>query len=281
MHDAMSCLYCQFPEALTAGLLISAICALLGVFVILKRAVFIGITLSEVAGCGVAASFLLGIPPFAGSLALVLGAVSLLSIPYEKQRIPRDTLMGILFIAATAMTVLLVSKSGNGLMEVNAVLYGDLILASTKELKILFTILTPALILFLAVLRPTLYTFLDREGAKVLGIKTWVWEAIYFVMLGLIISAASQIAGALLIFCYLVVCPAAALIASKRIWVVLIIAPILSMLATFIGMIISFYYDLPTNQTICMVSCLIFGITVLVSLIYKHMMPLSHQTEIR
>ena len=54
MHDAMTCLYCQFPEALTAGLLISAMCALLGVFVILKRAVFIGITLSEVAACGVA-----------------------------------------------------------------------------------------------------------------------------------------------------------------------------------------------------------------------------------
>ncbi|MEI6891719.1 MAG: metal ABC transporter permease [Pontiella sp.] len=277
MHDAMACLYCQFPEALTAGLLISAICALLGVFVILKRAVFIGITLSEVAACGVAASFLLGIPPFAGSLVLVLGAVSLLALPFENQRIPRDTLMGILFIAATALTILLVCKSGTGLMEVNAVLYGDLILASTKELKILFGILTPALILFLAILRPTLYTFMDREGAKVLGIKTWVWETIYFLMLGVIISAASQIAGAMLIFCYLVVCPAAALVASKRIWVVLTIAPLLSMLATFIGMVVSFNFDLPTNQTICMSCCILFGITALASLTYRQFMPVSQQ----
>ena len=258
MHDAMQCLYCQFPEALRAGLLISAVCALLGVFVILKRAVFIGITLSEVSTCGVAASFLLGIPPFAGSLVLVLIAVSMLAIPFEKQRIPRDTLMGILFIAASALTILLVSKSGPGLMEINAVLYGDLILASKRELRILFFLLVPALILFLLVLRPTLYSFIDREGARVLGIKAWFWEALYFLMLGIVISATSQIAGAILIFCYLVVCPATALILSKRILWVLIISPAVGMLATFAGMVISFNYDLPTNQTICITSCALF-----------------------
>lgn len=276
MHDAMTCLYCQFPEALTAGLLISAVCALLGVFVILKRAVFIGITLSEVAACGVAVSFLLGIPPFAGSLALVLGAVSLFAIPFENQRIPRDTLMGIIFIAATAMTILLVSKSGPGLMEINAVLYGDLILASSRELKILFAILTPALLLFLCILRPTLYSFMDREGAKVLGIKTWIWESIYFLMLGVIIAAASQIAGALLIFCYLVVCPAAALVASKRIWIVLLLAPLLAMISTFIGMVVSFNFDLPTNQTICITSCLLFTVISITCWIYRKVLPIAH-----
>ena len=276
MHDAMYCLYCQFPEALISGLLISAVCALLGVFVILKRAVFIGITLSEVAACGVAVSFLLGIPPFAGSLMLVMGAVSLLAMPFENQRIPRDTLMGILFIAAAALTILLVSKSGPGLMEINAVLYGDLILASTRELKILLAILTPALALFLIILRPTLYSFMDREGSKVLGVKTWIWESLYFLMLGIIISAASQIAGALLIFCYLVVNPAAALVASKKISRVLVIAPVLAMTATFIGMVVSFSYDFPTNQTICIISCALFILVSFVCWAYRRIIPVEH-----
>lgn len=258
MHDALNCLYCQFPEALVAGMLISAVCALFGVYVILKRAVFIGITLSEVATCGVAASFLIGIPPFAGSLVLVLGAVSLLAMPFENRRIPRDTLMGILFIAAAALSVLLVSKSGPGLMEIQAVLYGDLILASHKDLLLLVAVLIPALLVFIVAFRPTLYTFLDREAAKVLGIRTWVWESLYFLMLGLIISATSQIAGALLIFCYLIVCPATALVLSKRMHVVMVAAPFIAMAATFGGMIISFGHDLPTNQTICMCSCVLF-----------------------
>lgn len=258
MHNAMQCLYCQFPEALAAGMLISAVCSLLGVFVILKRAVFIGITLSEVATCGVAASFLLGIPSFAGSLALVLAAVSLLAIPFENQRIPRDTLMGILFIAASALSILLVSKSGPGLMEIQAVLYGDLILASRKELLLLACVLIPSLLVFLLAFRPILHSFLDREAAKVLGIRTWVWESLYFLMLGLVISATSQIAGALLVFCYLVVCPATALVLSKRIAVVMVLAPLLGMAATFLGMVVSFDCDFPTNQTICIASCILF-----------------------
>lgn len=259
MHDAIQCLYCQFPEALRAGLMISAVCALFGVFVILKRAVFIGITLSEVATCGVAASFLLGIPPFAGSLVLVLAAVGALALPLDHQRIPRDMLMGIIFIAASALSVLLVSKSGTGLMEVNAVLYGDLILTSQRELLVLYTVLIPVLLLYLLVLRPTLYSFLDCEAAKVLGIRTWLWEALYFLMLGVVISATSQIAGALLIFCYLVVCPATALVLSKRIRVVMATAPLLGMCTTFAGMVVSFRYDFPTNQTICIIACTLFA----------------------
>lgn len=258
MHEAIQCLYCQFPEALWAGLLTSSVCALLGVFVILKRAVFIGITLSKIATCGVAASFLLGIPPLAGSLLLVFMAVSALAVPLENQRIPRDTLMGILFIAASALTILLVSKSGPGLMEINALLYGDLILSSKKELYTLVALLVPALVLFLIFLRPMLYSFIDREAAKVLGIRTWIWETLYFLMLGAVISATSQIAGALLIFCYLVVCPATALVLSKRIKVVMLIAPLTGILATYLGMVVSFSYDLPTNQVICITSCGLF-----------------------
>ena len=276
MHDALQCLYCQFPEALGGGLLIATVCALLGVFVITKRAVFIGITLSEVATCGVAAAFLIGIPPFAGSLVLVLAAVSLLAVPFENQRIPRDTLMGILFIAATALAVLLVSRSGPGLMEVQAVLYGDLILASRRDLLLLGAVLVPALVVFLLGFRPILYSFLDREAARVLGIRTWLWESLYFVMLGVVISATSQIAGALLIFCYLVVCPATALVLSKRIVAVMLLAPFFAMVTTFIGMVLSFNYDLPTNQTICLCSCLWFAISAAGCWVFRRLLPFSH-----
>ena len=52
-----------FPYAIAAGLLVGVACALLGVFVILKRVVFIGIALSEIAACGIAGALLAGLPP--------------------------------------------------------------------------------------------------------------------------------------------------------------------------------------------------------------------------
>jgi ABC-type Mn2+/Zn2+ transport system permease subunit len=258
MHDALSCLYCQFPEALIAGMLISVVCSLFGVFVILKRAVFIGITLSEVAGCGVAMSMLWGFAPFLGAAVLVLAAVSLLAAPLESQRIPRDTLLGVVFIAASALTVLLVSRSGSGLQEVQALLYGDLILASRREVIQLMVVLGPSLILFLVAFRPVLYSFLDRDSARVMGIRVLFWEMLFFLLLGLVIAAASRIGGALLIFCYMVVCPATALVLSRRIGVVSLLAPVVGAGATLMGMSLSFQHDLPTNQTICIVCCALF-----------------------
>jgi manganese/iron transport system permease protein len=265
MHDAFRCLYCQFPEALIGGALIAVVFSLFGVFVILNRAVFIGITLSEVASCGVAASLMTGCPPLVGSTVFVLGAVSLLAAPLESKRIPRDTLMGVIFVAASAMTILLVSRSGSGLQEIQALLYGDLILTSQAELKTLLWILVPALLSFLLFIRPTLYTFLDRDSAKVLGIKVVIWELLFFILLGIIIAAASRIAGALLIFCYLVVCPATALVISKRMVPVLLIAPLTGLFGTWLGMSLSFKYDFPTNQTICVLSCILFACAALAS----------------
>ena len=55
-----------FPYAILAGVVIGPVCALLGVFTILKRVVFIGITLSEVAACGVAGAMMYHLPPLSG-----------------------------------------------------------------------------------------------------------------------------------------------------------------------------------------------------------------------
>jgi ABC-type Mn2+/Zn2+ transport system permease subunit len=154
--------------------------------------------------------------------------------------------------------VLLVSRSGTGLAEIRSQLYGDLILSSGPDLVILFIVLIPALLVFLLFLRPVLYTFLDRDAARVLGIKTFFWEALFFIVLGLVISATSRIAGALLIFCYLVVSPATAMLLSKRLKRVLVVSPLMAVVATLIGMIGSFRYDLPTNQAICVISCILF-----------------------
>lgn len=68
MLEAFSQIFSAFPYAIATGLLVSIVCAVFGVFVILKRIVFIGITLSEIAACGVAGALLAGLPPIGGAL---------------------------------------------------------------------------------------------------------------------------------------------------------------------------------------------------------------------
>jgi len=259
----------MFPLAVVTGLLIATVCSLLGVFVILKRVVFIGIALSEVAAYGIAAAMVCHVHPFLGAAALTLTTVAILSYPFESRRLPREAVMGVIFVLAAATSILIVSKSGFGLHEVRALLYGDLILTTDRDFAVVLSIFLPVGAYVLCFLRPTLYTFLDREAARVLGVRVVLWELLFFFALGLTVSAASKVAGALLVFCYLVASPSAAMLLSRRLWRVLLVAPAAAIVATGAGLYVSFSRDLPTNQTIALATCALLGLALLANLLRR------------
>lgn len=262
MIEHLATLLRQFPEAVAASLVIASVCSFLGVFVILKRVVFIGMTLSEVAACGIAAAMMAGLPPFLGAAIFTLLTVAVLSYPFEGNRIPRDAILGVIFVLASALSILLVARSGFGLEEVKALLYGDLILTSPADLVAVVATLVPILAFVLAFLRPLVYTFLDRDAARVLGVRVGAWEFLYFLALGLAVSAASKVAGALLVFCYLVVAPSAALLVTRRLGWVMAVAAAAGVFATVAGLYGSIAFDLPTNQTVAVAACALFALAV-------------------
>ncbi|MFH1423106.1 MAG: iron chelate uptake ABC transporter family permease subunit [Planctomycetota bacterium] len=257
MWNNIETIFELFPDAVIAGVVIAASCAFLGVFVILKRVSFIGIALSQVAAAGIAASLLFGFPPLLCAAPVTLFAVTILSYPFDGKRIPRDAVLGITFVAASAASTLIVARSAFDLNEVKALLYGDLILTSHSDLIIIIICLLPAVLLQILFFRPTVLTFLDRDNAKVTGIRVAFWELLFFYCLGLTVAASCKVTGSILVFCYLTVPPVAGLLVSKRLIPAIVVSVIVAVLSTLIGIYISFKEDFPTNQVIC-VSSLIF-----------------------
>ncbi len=264
MMENIQILVDLFPYSIVAGLMIAATCSLLGVYVILKRMVFIGVALSEAAALGIASSMVFGFSSFCGSCALTLLFGIGLSRPYESGRLPREAILGILFSSAAALSVLLVSKAGLGLEEVKALLYGDLILTQPADLKIGVTVFAPILILFFVFWRPILFTFLDREAARIMGIRTTLWEILFFVSLSLTVAASARVAGAMLVFAYLIIAPSAALQMSRRLKYVMLIAVGISTGCTLLGLYGSLAFDLPANQFIVALQAAVFGVVVVV-----------------
>ena len=248
-----------FPEAVVCGTVMAAVCSAFGVFVVLKRIVFISIALSEAATCGLALALVFHVSPLAGS-ALVTGVVVfLLTLPEKRQRLPKDVVLGTVFLLASSASVLLVAQSGFGLEEIKAMLYGDLIVSGSRDRWVLLFTGIPALAVLLLFLRPVLYAFLDREGAQVMGVRCWFWEGLFFFLLGLVVSGASKSGGALLVFCLLVVVPAAALLLARRLWVAIGLAVALGVTTTWAGLLTAYRADLPANPTIIGLACLLFG----------------------
>ncbi len=246
--DALRMLIELFPAAIVAGVALAAVCAALGVFVILKRMVFIGAVLSEVAGAGLAGAMVLGLPPLAGAATLTMAAGLAFSRPFETARIPRDALLGTLFAAAGALAILLAARTGLGLEEVKALLYGDLILTRGSDLVAILGGGVPVAAVLLLCLRPIVYAFLDREAARLLGVPVARWEAAFFLGLALVIAVASRAAGAMLIFAYLVIPSSASLLLSRRLRVCMALSAGIAVAATLAGLYASLVWDLPTNQ---------------------------------
>ncbi len=253
-----------YGPAFPVGLVIAVSGALFGVFVVLKRVVFIGVTLSEAAACGIALGLLLGWHPFLGALLTAMIVVVMLGLPFERWlKLPRDTLLGVLFVAFSAGAVVLVAKSGFGLEKVKNLLFGSLLFASNQDLFVITAVLAPCTLWLLVSIRPTTYAFLDPDAASVLGIKVKTMELAFFVTLGAVVAAASKIAGVLLIFCYLVVAPGAALLLHHRLGGVLLLSATVAATATIGGILVSYRFDLPPNQTVALVHCLIFLLAVI------------------
>jgi len=262
MFDDIKAIVETFPEAVAAGCLVSGVLAFLGVFVILRRVVFIGVALSQVASAGIALAFITGISPFFGAFLTTFAAVTLLAYPFEGKRIPRDAVLGAVFVAGSAFAVLIVSGSAFNLSKVKALLYGDIILTSSDDLLLLLICHLPVLVVQVLFLRPTVQTFLDRDNASVMGIRTVFWELLYFYCLGLAVASACKVTGSILVFAYLILPPMTALLLSKRLIPVLIISTVIAEVATFSGIYFSVKTDLPTNQliSVLMLGVLLFAV---------------------
>jgi len=256
--DNVSAVISVYGGALPIAFLMAITFAIFGIFVVLKRMVFIGVTLSEVAACGVAFALIHELPPFMGAALFCLAVVAILAYPYELSKLPRDTVLGTIFIFASGMAILLVAGSGFGLEKVKAILYGNLLFASTGDVATICAVMIPALLALLIFFRPILYSFLDRESALSLGINVWRYELLFFVFLGLTVAAASRIAGVMLVFCYLVVPAATALLLSRNMVPGILLACLFAILTTVLGITTSYQADLPPNQLIAVISCCFF-----------------------
>ncbi len=247
-----------FPETLICGTLMAIICSVFGVFVLLKRVVFVSIALSEVATLGLAFSLVFHWPPLLGAMGTTAAGVALLAVPDMRNRIPRDVVLAALFLVASSGSILLVAQHGLGLEEIKAMLYGDLLVCSAMDRSTLLFIGVPCLVSLLLVLRPLMMVFVDREAAQVMGLRSGMWELFFFALLGIVVSSASKNGGALLVFALLVIVPATALLLARRLWAVMAMAAMMGVVVVWAGSLLAYAFDLPINPSIIVCSIFLF-----------------------
>lgn len=236
--------------AIGAGLLVGVMASYLGVWVVLRRVVFVGIALAQVATLGVALSFYVPWPPLPLALIATLAAAWFLSDAGERTRIPREAGIGAVYVASAAASILLVAKSAQGETHVLGLLFGNILTVTAGDLLGLAGVAVAVLGLHLGFAKEILFVSFDPETARAAGYRVRGWNLLFDVTLALAIAMSIRVAGALLVFSFLVQPAMVGLRLSTGLRGTFLWALGSAAVATLAGVAISLTADLPTGPAI-------------------------------
>lgn len=257
-----------------ATIVLAAVLSFLGVHVILRRIVFVGIALSEMSSLGIATSFFLerfewtkpgNILSFTrehlamGTLLNLIGLAFL--TPGESRRLSREARIAICFAAAGAIAILLVSGSEHAMDEIRALMVHDPLFISHQDRAIVFYSMIPALGLLILFFRRFLLVGYDRELALSLGVRARNWDIFFYLLLGVAIAMAIHLSGVLFAIGFLVLPGSTALTVAKKPWAIFTIATAVGIFAALSGFIVGHIEDLALGPTTVAAAFLIFMIT--------------------
>ena len=247
-----------FRNAVLGGWLVCTVCALLGVYVVLRRIVLLGIALPQAGAAGVAFVFYAthhshGDPGQAhvlalvGSLAATFAALGLLAAGSRSSRTPVEWRVAGVLAVASAATLLFVALNPTGDLEMTSLLRGELLAISNRDLATLAIAAAVILAVFALFRRELLLVSFDPEFARTIGRDPRRWDALLYALLGVAISVGVMTAGPMVVFAFLVLPALAALRLGGGLAATFAIAAGVASVCSLGGFEVAYRADLPAG----------------------------------
>ncbi|HUC00169.1 MAG TPA: metal ABC transporter permease [Solirubrobacterales bacterium] len=251
-------------NAYLAGTFVALACGLIGYFVVLRGQVFAGDALSHVAFTGALAAAAAGIDIrlglFAATILVALGMGGLGS----RSR-PDDVVIGSVFAWVLGLGVLFLSlfvngSSGSDGTAAVRVLFGSILGLSAADARLAAVIAIAAASALLAIARPLLFSSLDPEVARGLGMPVRALGLGFFAILAVVAAEATQAVGALLLLGLLAAPGGAARLLTDNPWRGLAISAAIAVGSTWLGLFLSYEIDsLPAGTAVIGVATAAFA----------------------
>jgi ABC-type Mn2+/Zn2+ transport system permease subunit len=244
------------------SLLVGLVCPLIGVYLMLRRLIFMGVALPQISSCGIAFAFSLqawGVLPhlherehsvaFFGAILFTLPAILVLSLLSRRGRGSVEGRLGTVYALAGAWSILLLSTNPLGEHGLLDMLKGEIIAISDDDL--IRTVVTFGIVIlgFILFRKEFLLVSFDPEMAITLKKRVLFWDALLFLLIGLTISIAVLSVGPLVSFGFVLVPPLIAHLYARNMKAFTIGACAVGVVAALVGFWIAYRWDLPVGPT--------------------------------
>lgn len=254
-----------FIMVLITGLLLSY----LGVHVVGRGIVFVDLALGQISSLGVAiAVYLETGKTWIPIVTTVIGAFVLSLIKIRDKRLKQEAIIGIVYAFASALTVLLISKSPHGDSDIQEVLFGNILAVSWDQITtiaIIFGILALIQFIFRKQFFKLTELFEEKNHTEV-GFFD-IWNFLFYISIGVAIVFAVEIGGVIPVFSYLIIPSVSGIMLAKKNSSVIIVALSIIVLGAFFGLNLSYHYDFPAGSSVVAILGVIFLIVSIFSIL--------------
>ena len=233
-------------HAFEAGTVVAIVAGVIGYFVVLRGSSFAAHALSHIGFAGATGAVVLGVSPVLGLLAFTVGSGVTIGALGSRIR-GRDVTIGIVLAWTLGLGVLFISLSSGYATEAYALLFGEILGISDRDVVIVVAAAIPTLVALAVLYRPLLFSSVDESLAAARGVPVTPLSIAFMAVLALAVTEAVQVVGVLLIFALIVTPAAIAIRWTHRPAAAIAISAALALLFTWVGLTVAFYSPHPVS----------------------------------
>ena len=261
--------YTFMKNALLAILLITPIFAILGTMIVNNKMAFFSDALGHSALTGIAIGMLLGISNI--NISMILFAVIfalLLNFIKNKTTYGADTIISVFSSIAIALGLAILAQTGN-FNKYSSYLVGDILSITPAEILYLFITFIAIMLFWYFMFNNLNVISINKTLAKSRGINTKLIDNIFVILIAVIVMISIRWIGILLINSLLILPAAASRNIAKNMRSYHLLSVIFSMFSGIVGLILSYYWNIPTGPMIVIISGIIYFVTFAKKLLQK------------
>jgi zinc transport system permease protein len=235
--------------ALVASIATGAALGVIGVYLMIRRVVFFGLVLANLAMVGAATAEALGSPPEVPSLAAAIIGALVLGGAGKSWWVSPEAVMGWAYAAAASVTVLILALTPGGSSDTFHLLFGNVLTVDARHAVILSLVATATLLCQVLFGQRLLLVTFDVEAAAVAGVNTRGWSLVLHLLTGIAVATAVDHIGVLSTFALLTLPSTAALLHAHSLRLTFVIAAAYGIAMSSLALIVSYKFDLPAGPT--------------------------------
>lgn len=250
--------YAYMQRAMIAGVLIGALCAVIGVYVVLRGLAFIGAGISHASFGGVAIGVYLGVNPIWSAIVFCVLVAWGIGITSRKGHVKEDTAVGVFFASTMALGILIIGLVQGYQLDLFSYLFGSILAVTTQD--VWATVAITALVLGTVMLlyKDLMFVAFDPEMAEVTGVPASKLYFLLITMMALTVVMSIKVVGIVLVSALIVTPAAAAYQLTEKFRTMMLLAVVFGVGSCVIGLAVSVPLKIASGAAIVLLSTIAF-----------------------